>query len=223
MLARLSVGGYSQLERGGSHTPRPETLDAVADALLMDEAMRADLYFLATENRPATPRRPPTAAGQAHWVLARASAPHPAMITDHVATVLAYNSQAEDLFGDADCTPLDGTNLFLWAFTAEAARSVHGIDALRRASVARLKAAAIAYHDDKPLNDVVNRLREIPEAERLWRHERARADRSVTLVCHLRRERSAQDLAWTRTEWDDGTFLHTGLPHTGTSDLHPRA
>ncbi|UGQ13583.1 helix-turn-helix transcriptional regulator [Yinghuangia sp. ASG 101] len=222
VLARLSVRGYAKLERGVYHAPRPETLDAVADALRMDERLRADLYFLATEHRPAAPRRPPTAAQPCHWGLARASAPHPALVTDHVSTVLAHNSHAEALFAETDPGTLTGTNLALWVFTEEAARGVQGIDVLRRSAIARLKATAIAYHEDEPVDGIIKQLHEIPGAELLWRHERARADRGPTLVRYRGPEHQAQQLTWTRTEGDDGTILHTGLPHAATPDDTPR-
>ncbi|UGQ10514.1 helix-turn-helix domain-containing protein [Yinghuangia sp. ASG 101] len=214
MLARLSVRGYSQLENG-HHTPRPETLDAVAGALRMDERMRIDFYFLATEHRVAPPR-PPTTAEPCHWGLADASAPHPAVVTDHASTVLAHNAPAVDLFAETGSGSLTGTNLTLWTFTEEAARGVDGIAALRRAAVARLKVTAIAYHDDKPVDEVITRLHEIPGAALLWRHERARTDRGVTLVRYRRPEHRARVLTWTRIAWEDGSILHTGLPHAAT-------
>ncbi|WP_436788897.1 MmyB family transcriptional regulator [Yinghuangia sp. YIM S10712] len=220
VLARLSVRGYAKLERGVYHAPRPETLDAVADALRMDERTRADLHFLATEHR-AAPRRPPTTAQPCHWGLVRASAPHPALVTDHVSTVLAHNSHAEALFAETDPGTLTGTNLALWVFTEEAARGVRGIDALRRSAIARLKATAITYHDDGPLDNVVNQIHEIPGAELLWRHERARADRGPTLVRYRGPDHHALELTWTRAEGDDGTILHTGLPHAATPDNTP--
>ncbi|HSA48615.1 MAG TPA: helix-turn-helix domain-containing protein [Yinghuangia sp.] len=213
VLARLSVRGYAMLEKGSFQLPRPETLDAVADALRMDEAMRADLFFLATEQRPSAPRRPPVAKPW-HWGLARAYAPHPALVTDHVSTVLAYNGPAEALTDQTGAGPLDGRNLALWVFTDEAAKAVDDIGALRRSAIARLKAAVIRYHQDKALDIVVDRLQAIPATAKLWPRERARADRAFTVIRYLVPGHEPRELAWTRMELEDGAVLHTGLPHT---------
>ena len=57
MLAGLSVDYYNRLERGNLAGASDQVLDALADALRLDEAERAHLFDLARASQPATPRR----------------------------------------------------------------------------------------------------------------------------------------------------------------------
>jgi transcriptional regulator with XRE-family HTH domain len=57
MLAGLSVDYYNRLERGGLGSASDSVLDALADALRLDEAERAHLFDLARATQPATRTR----------------------------------------------------------------------------------------------------------------------------------------------------------------------
>jgi transcriptional regulator with XRE-family HTH domain len=61
LLAGLSVDYYNRLERGNLGGASDSVLDALADALRLDEAERAHLYDLARASQPATRSRPRSA------------------------------------------------------------------------------------------------------------------------------------------------------------------
>src|SRR3954449_752765 len=72
-LAGLSVDYYNRLERGNLGGASDSVLDALADALRLDEAERAHLFDLARASQPSAGRRrrsaapngPPSAQGRA--------------------------------------------------------------------------------------------------------------------------------------------------------------
>ena len=82
-LAGVSVEYYTQLERGNLGGASKSVLDAVARALLLDEAEQAHLFDLAraaqpgaaaasetvgtAANQPQPPASPPPAAGRCRW------------------------------------------------------------------------------------------------------------------------------------------------------------
>src|SRR5213592_4145227 len=61
-LAGLSVDYYNRLERGNLGGASDLVLDALADALRLDEAERAHLFDLARASQPASRQRRPAAA-----------------------------------------------------------------------------------------------------------------------------------------------------------------
>src|SRR3954447_25787955 len=63
-LAGLSVDYYNRLERGNLGGASDSVLDALADALRLDEAERAHLFDLARASQPATSRRRRRSAAQ---------------------------------------------------------------------------------------------------------------------------------------------------------------
>src|SRR4051794_5634930 len=73
MLAGLSVDYYNRLERGNLASASDSVLDALADALRLDEAERAHLLDLARASQPTTRgRRRSAAAGvrpSVQWML----------------------------------------------------------------------------------------------------------------------------------------------------------
>jgi transcriptional regulator with XRE-family HTH domain len=73
MLAGLSVDYYNRLERGNLGGASDSVLDALADALQLDEAERAHLHDLARASQPATRSRrrsaPHTVRPSVQWML----------------------------------------------------------------------------------------------------------------------------------------------------------
>src|ERR1700744_1639954 len=63
-LAGVSVEYYKRLERGNASGASDVVLDALADALRLDDAERAHLFDLARATSPTVPRRRPPAAQQ---------------------------------------------------------------------------------------------------------------------------------------------------------------
>lgn len=211
-LARLSVRGYAQLENGEYQVPSADLLDAVAEALVMDEATRTDLYFLATGRPPNAPRRPPGSAQDWHWELVHRSEPRPSLVTDHAANVLAFNDTATSYFASAEGEPLAGGNTTLWLFEDKAAALIDQLERARALAVGRLKVTAIRYPDDPAVAAVVERLCTDPTAARLWDTQRARSADIVTNVHIRERHGVREELLWTLLELRDGSLLHTGLP-----------
>jgi transcriptional regulator with XRE-family HTH domain len=89
-LAGVSVGYYTRLEQGISHSASPAVIDALAVALRLDPAEHEHLRMLAAPRRPIRPRHRRSKLRPSVRELL-AAVPTPAIVIDHRADVLAWN------------------------------------------------------------------------------------------------------------------------------------
>ncbi|MFI0357387.1 helix-turn-helix domain-containing protein [Actinomadura sp. 9N407] len=100
LLAGVSASYYSRLERGHSLNASPEVLDAIAQALGLEEAERRHLHDLAAvRRRPAGGRRPaPERVTAAVRQLVAAMADVPVIVLGVRGDVLAWNRTGHALY-----------------------------------------------------------------------------------------------------------------------------
>jgi transcriptional regulator with XRE-family HTH domain len=113
MLAGLSVDYYARLERGNLTGASESVLEAVARALLLDDAERQHLFDLArtTTAAPRTPRRKPAAAPRpAVGAILAGMTTIPAYVRTSRMEIVAANELCRALYGgvlDEDRLPLN--------------------------------------------------------------------------------------------------------------------
>lgn len=117
-LAGISTTWYTFLEQGRDVRPSRQVLDAIADALQLNEPERAHLLSVATGGSlpvEDVETLAPEVAGVPALV-----APNPAYVTGSSYDLLAWNDAAAELLRGATDSP--SPNLARWIFTHEAAR-----------------------------------------------------------------------------------------------------
>jgi transcriptional regulator with XRE-family HTH domain len=162
MLAGLSVDYYNRLERGNLGGASDSVLDALADALRLDEAERAHLHDLAAASQPTTRSRrrapSPSVRPSVQWML------------DSMTTAAAFAENARlDALG---ANPLGralypglfhhGRQPGNWAryiFLNSEARAIYADwDRAARETVALLRSEAGRHPHDRELSDLVGEL-----------------------------------------------------------------
>lgn len=192
-LAGVSVEYYAKLERGAIGGASASVLDAVARALMLDDAERAHLFDLAraADGIPSS--------GRVRRRAARSSTPRPSLqwalaaITDGVAFVrdqrqdlLATNALGRAFYspviGDGGRTP----NLARFQFLDPAAREFYpDWDLFAEMCVAIMRAEAGRDPHDKGLQDLVGELSTRSETfRRLWGAHDVRTHGSGTKRFH---------------------------------------
>ncbi|MEZ5219394.1 MAG: helix-turn-helix transcriptional regulator [Ilumatobacteraceae bacterium] len=159
-LANISTDWYTRIEQGRPVTPSPETLDALARALRLNEAEHAHLRALAadaphaaTADRCAGTDVPPDVRRVVH------SMTQPAYVTGPRWDVLAWNQAADQLFGFSR-VPVADRNTLILMFTGESSRKLFGDRwaAEARRMVAQFHATCDLMAGDPTLRDFVRRL-----------------------------------------------------------------
>ena len=156
LLAGVSTDYYVRLEQGRDRNPSPQVLDALAQALQLDDDATAHLHALAGPERRAhrstqQPERVPPSIQQliAGWHCT------PAYVQGRRLDVLAANSVATAL------SPLftPGVNLLRAAFLEPSVRTLFGDhwESLAHNGIAGLR-ALIGPDVDDPLNELVGEL-----------------------------------------------------------------
>ena len=173
MLAGVSVDYYTRLEQGRSTSASPEVLDAMADALRLDEAERAHLHTVA---RPAPARRRRAARPQrlhpATQDLIRTleSALRPAFVLGRRLDVLGQNRLAALLIADFESMPRAERNQARFVFLDPHARELYADwEQVAADTAAMLRMDAGRYPKDPDLGQLVGELSiQSGEFRRLW-------------------------------------------------------
>ncbi|WP_322750633.1 MULTISPECIES: helix-turn-helix transcriptional regulator [unclassified Frankia] len=170
LLAGISVDYYVRLEQGRVANPGETVLDALAQALQLDDAERDHLFHLArparTRPRPVAPQRVrPTLR-----VMLEQMSGTPAFITGRRSDVLAWNRLAAALITDFDAIPAVQRNMCRFMFLDETARSLYREwEKVARVSVNVLRLRAGQYPHDPELASLVGELSvHSPEFRRWW-------------------------------------------------------
>ncbi len=168
LLAGVSVTWYTWLEQGRDVNPSRSVLDALARALLLDDAEHAHLLVLAADD-PAPPGAddgpPPDALVRALHALD----PSPGYLLGPRWEYLAWNDAQERLY-PASGLPDADRNLLVIVLTDPAARAlIVDWEVEARHMVTEFRAAVAGRRDDPALDALVERLRSTsPEFDRWW-------------------------------------------------------
>ncbi|MGI5215677.1 helix-turn-helix transcriptional regulator [Plantactinospora sp. CA-290183] len=180
MLARISVDYYLRLEQGRERRPSPQVLDALSDALLLDDDGRLHLYRIAA----LTPL--PRGAGSNEradpHLLAMAELwdRTPALILGRAYDVLAANTLGRAVFHHLE----PGANLLLAVFLDPSTRSFY-LDWEKAAAnaVAALRFLEGAWPRDPRIQEVLRTATEHSrEFTDLWRRRDARGKSDAAKV-----------------------------------------
>ncbi|MFC4529521.1 helix-turn-helix domain-containing protein [Sphaerisporangium dianthi] len=184
LLAGVSASYYSRLEQGQARGASPEVLDALAEALLLDDAERRHLHELAAgTRRGGTGRRPaPERVGPATRQLIAVLGDVPVVVLGRRSDVLAWNTPGHALFAghlasDGPDTPRLRPNMarlmFLDAHTRDLYADWNG---KARAVVATLRMVSGRRPDDPLLAALVGELTvKSPEFATMWADHRVKA------------------------------------------------
>lgn len=179
VLAGVSVEYYTRLERGSISGASPEILDAIARALVLDDAERAHLFDLAHAASPVArpPRRRTTRTWQAHsslqWTLDAITA-GPAFVRNGRMDILAVNPLARAFYSDVFDMPGAPPNIARFTFLDDRAATFYpDWDMFAEVTVAILRTEAARDPHNKELHDLIGELStRSEEFRRQWgRHD----------------------------------------------------
>ena len=163
MLAGLSVDYYGRLERGHLAGASESVLEAVARALLLDDAERQHLFDLARHSESTAARRPrhpkPAATPSAAVSSILAGMTIPAYVRTSRLEIIAANELCRALYGgalDEDRLPV---NLARYVFLDPHSRGLFlDWDLVADGLVASLRLQVGRDPRDKPLSDLIGEL-----------------------------------------------------------------
>jgi transcriptional regulator with XRE-family HTH domain len=156
-LAGIGVDWYIRLEQGRTVRPSAATVDALAEALRLDDTERAHLAVLAQQNlRPAFERE--TVPVSAKTLID--SLRQPAYATGRRWDVLAWNDAAAQLFGDFLNGPVEDRNILVYLLLDPGARRLFGPGWAARArhTVGQFRAAHDVWAGDPAFTGLAARL-----------------------------------------------------------------
>ena len=197
MLAGVSVDYYTRLERGRAAGASEEVLDALASALLLDDAERQHLFDLArsVSSTGRSRRRRPRAGRAAlrpgvQWLLDSMTAP--ALVADSLSTYVASNLMARALYSPMFLDPAPQAtgrevNMARFVFLDPRSRDFFpNWDSGAEDLVAMLRLAAGAGPTDPRLTALVGELStRSREFSRLWaRHDVRYVCRGEKVIRH---------------------------------------
>jgi transcriptional regulator with XRE-family HTH domain len=181
MLAGISAPYYTRLEQGQSRNASREVLDAIANALRLDESERAHLHALATAPRRGKPAGRPRAERitPATSALLAAIEGTPAIVMGRRSDVLAWNRPGHALFAghldpDSPDDPARRPNMARLVFLDAHTRDLYADwPAKARAVVGNLRLTAGRYPDDPLLAALIGELTmRSPEFATMWADHR---------------------------------------------------
>jgi transcriptional regulator with XRE-family HTH domain len=166
LLAGVSSSYYARLEQGLSANASPQVLNAIAQALCLNEAERRHLHALAqsAKSQPAGRRAAPERAGEGVGQLMHALADVPVLVLGRNSDVLAWNRTGHALYAghlDPDGPGLPGRrpNMARLVFLDGHTRELYeDWPAKARAVVGNLRLAAGRFPDDPSLASLIGEL-----------------------------------------------------------------
>ncbi|MEP6648942.1 MAG: helix-turn-helix transcriptional regulator [Lapillicoccus sp.] len=189
VLAGVSPEWYSRLEKGHIGGVSDAVLDAVAQALRLDEAERDHLYDLARAARPTTKasrRRTPQAIRPSVQRILDAMATAPALVRNGRLDLLGINPLGRALYSPAFENPTRPVNLARFTFLDPRARGLYADwNDAANSSVALLRTEAGRDPYNRELTDLVGELATRSEEFRTrWAAHNVRLHRTGTKHFH---------------------------------------
>ncbi|MFC4497921.1 MULTISPECIES: helix-turn-helix transcriptional regulator [Streptomyces] len=170
-LAGVSTDYYTRLEQGRNITPSDSVLDAIGEALRLDDAERAHLFDLARP-RPSKTRRRAPAVQKARTGLLRfldSFDDHAGFVLGRRGDVLATNHLCRALLADFDAMPYRERNLTRWIVLAPEARDLYADwEKIAAEMTAILRLDAGRHPDDTRTAELVGELTMKSELFRHW-------------------------------------------------------
>ncbi|MET0234604.1 MAG: helix-turn-helix transcriptional regulator [Kibdelosporangium sp.] len=166
LLAGVSASYYSRLEQGQSLNASPEVLDAIAQALRLNETERRHLHDLAagTRRRVGGRRSAPERMTPALKQLVAAMGDTPVVVLGRRCDVLAWNHMGHALFAghldrSSPDSPRDRPNMARLVFLDQHIRELYvNWPAKAKATVGMLRLAAGQHPDDARLAALIGEL-----------------------------------------------------------------
>jgi transcriptional regulator with XRE-family HTH domain len=162
MLAGVSVDYYVRMERGSLAGASESVLNALADALRLDEAERAHLYSLARESGSHGPQRrrsAPTAVRAGIQQVLDAMTDSPAWVRNGRHDIVAMNQLARALYSPVLANPRRPANTALFVYLDPAATEFFvDYDRIANDAAAMLRLEAGRNPHDKALIELVGEL-----------------------------------------------------------------
>ncbi|WP_326636788.1 helix-turn-helix transcriptional regulator [Nonomuraea fuscirosea] len=171
LLAGVSTDYYTRLEQGRRITPSDQVIDAVANALDLDDAGRTYLRELFGATTRPTRRRAPSVqrVRPGLYQLLDSLDGNPALILGRRTDVLAANRLARALFTDFDAMPPRERNYSRWMFLDPATRDLFvDWEEHARNCVESLRLDLGANPDDPLARDLLATLSERSGEFRAW-------------------------------------------------------
>ncbi|SIO84962.1 Putative DNA-binding protein in cluster with Type I restriction-modification system [Nocardiopsis sp. JB363] len=190
-LAGVSIEYYTKLERGAISGASPEVLDAIAKALLLDDAERAHLFDLAHAASPVA--RPPRRRSPKSWIphaslqwMLDAVTAGPAFVRNGRMDLLAANALARAFYKDVYDMPGQPPNIARFTFLDERAHDFYpDWDAFAEVTVSILRTEAGRDPHNKELHDLIGELStRSDEFRRLWGAHNVRHHGTGTKTFH---------------------------------------
>jgi transcriptional regulator with XRE-family HTH domain len=182
MLAGVSVDYYTRLEQGRSKSASPGVLDAIADALRLDEAERIHLHAIA---RPTAARRLTAKPQRLHpstkvLLDTLEAAIKPAFVLGRRLDVLGQNRLAALLTADFEAMPTNERNQARFVFLEPHARELYADwEEVAADTAAMLRMDAGRYPHDPLLGKLVGDLSiHSSEFRKLWARNRVHQRRT---------------------------------------------
>ena len=175
LLARVSTDYYTRLEQGRRIVPSAGVVEAIADALDLDEAGRAHLvHLIGASPRPARRQIRAQSARRGLHQLIDTLDDVPAMLLGRRTDVLATNRLARALLTDFDALPAKDRNYARWMFLDPQARErLVDWDAQARTVVENLRLDAGRDPHDPATQALVGEMTiASPEFARWWEEHR---------------------------------------------------
>lgn len=163
-LAHVSIDYIVRLEQGRIGRPSSDILEALARALLLDDAERRHLFRLAAyEPSPSGGEGTEVRPGLA--LLVRSLDPTPAVLLSRRLDLLVWNPTAEQLLGPFGAE----RNYARLVFGDPATRALHADwEEAAWETIAMLRFAAASYPDDEALRELIAELRLHSDTAARW-------------------------------------------------------
>lgn len=193
LLAGVSPSYYSRLEQGQSSNASPEVLDAIAQALRLDEAERRHLHNLATgtRRRAGTRRSAPERVTATVMQLVAALTEVPVVVIGRRSDVLAWNRAGHALYAGhldpaAPDRPAQRPNMARLVFLDAHTRGLYANwPAKARAVVGALRLASGQHPDDPALTALIGELTvKSAEFAVMWADHRIKAGAGAVYEMH---------------------------------------
>lgn len=189
MLAGVSVDYYTRLEQGRSKSASAEVIDALADALGLEDAERAHMHTLA---RPVAPRRRRALQHQRVHPATRSlldtlnGALRPAFVLGRRLDILGHNELAGRLIADFENMPAAQRNQARFVFLNPHARELYSDwEQVAADTAAMLRRDTGKHPDDPALGALVGELSiHSPEFRKLWARNRVQQRTTGTKSYH---------------------------------------
>jgi transcriptional regulator with XRE-family HTH domain len=182
-LAHVSADYLVRLEQGRVGRPSPEVVEALARAMLLDEAERRHLFRLAAATEPAADHGDGARVRPGLALLVSSLEPAPAVLLSRRLDVLAFNPTADVLLGPFG----EERNYARLVLGDPATRALHADwEETGRQTVALLRFASARHPDDAALRALVAELQAGDDAFAVWwdSHDVAEKQHGVKRYVH---------------------------------------